>query len=55
MKKFRFSDSQIVEILNESEGGILIADILLIHDIGQGTGYKWRSNEMRLRHSISST
>jgi putative transposase len=43
MKKSRFSESQIVSILKESEGGITIADILRTHGISQGTFYKWRS------------
>jgi len=43
MKKSRFSESQIVSILKESEGGIPIADILRTHGISQGTFYKWRS------------
>jgi putative transposase len=40
MKKSRFSESQIVSILKESEGGIPIADILRTHGISQGTFYK---------------
>jgi putative transposase len=33
MKKSRFSESQIVSILKESEGGIPIVDILRTHGI----------------------
>jgi len=40
MKKSRFSESQIVGILKESEGGIPVADILRTHGISQGTFYK---------------
>ena len=36
MKKSRFSESQIVGILKESEGGIPFADILRIHGICHG-------------------
>ena len=43
MKKSRFSESQIVGILKESEGGIPAAEILRTHRISQGTFYKWRS------------
>ena len=43
MKKSRFSESQIVIILKESEGGIPIAEILRTHGISQGKFYKWRS------------
>ena len=43
MKKSRFSESQIVGVLKESEGGIPAAEILRTHRISQGTFYKWRS------------
>ncbi len=43
MKKSRFSESQFVGILKESEGGIPVAEILRTHGISQGTFYKWRS------------
>jgi putative transposase len=51
MKKSRFSESQIVSILKESEGGIPIADILRTHGISQGTFYKWRSKYSGLEAS----
>jgi len=35
MKKSRFSESRIVLILKESEGGIPIADVLRTHEISQ--------------------
>ena len=43
MKKSRFSESQIVGSLKESEGGILVTEILRTHGISQGAFYKWRS------------
>jgi putative transposase len=51
MKKSRFSESQIVSILKESEGGIPIADILRTQGISQGTFYKWRSKYSGLEAS----
>ena len=51
MKKSRFSESQIVSILKESEGGIPIADILRTYGISQGTFYKWRSKYSGLEAS----
>jgi len=51
MKKSRFSESQIVSILKESEGGIPIADILRTHGISQGTFYKWCSKYSGLEAS----
>jgi putative transposase len=51
MKKSRFSESQIVGILKESEGGIPVAEILRTHGISQDTFYKWRSKYNRLEKS----
>jgi len=51
MKKSRFSESQIVGILKESEGGIPVAEILRTHGISQGTFYKWRSKYSGLEAS----
>ena len=51
MKKSRFSESQIVGILKESEGGIPVADILKTHGISQVTFYKWRSKYSGLEAS----
>ena len=51
MKKSRFSESQIVGILKESEGGIPVADILRTHGISQGTYYKWLSEYSGLEAS----
>ena len=43
MKKSRFTETQIVGILKEAEGGIAMADILRTHGISGATFYKWRS------------
>ena len=51
MKKSRFSESQIVGILKESEGGIPVAEILRTHGITQDTFYKWRSKYSALEAS----
>ena len=51
MKKSRFSESQIVGILKESEGGIPVAEILRTHGISQGIFYKWRSKYSGLEAS----
>jgi putative transposase len=50
MKKSRFSESKIVCILKESEGGIPVADILRTHGIAN-TFYKWRSKYSGLEAS----
>ena len=51
MKKSRFSESQIVGILKESEGNIPVAEILRTHGISQGNFYKWRSKSSGLEAS----
>jgi putative transposase len=41
MRKSRFSDSQIVEILKQGEAGVPIAEIL--HNISKARYFQWRA------------
>lgn len=43
MRKSKFSESQIVEILKAAEGGVPVADLLRKHAISKATFFKWRS------------
>ena len=45
MKKSRFTDTQIVNILKQAEQGVplRVSDILREHNMSQSTFYKWRS------------
>ena len=46
MKKTRFTDNQIVNILKQAEQGVPITELCLDHNIGQSTFYNWRSKEV---------
>jgi putative transposase len=43
MRKSKFSESQIVEILKEAESGVPVAELLRKHAIAKATFFKWRS------------
>ena len=43
MKKSRYSESQIIQILNEGESGVPITDICREHGICRATYYKWKA------------
>lgn len=43
MKKSRFSDTQIIEILKEGEAGVPISDLIRKHGISRPTYFNWRS------------
>lgn len=43
MRKSKFSESQIAEILKEAEAGLAVAEVARKHGISAATFYQWRS------------
>lgn len=43
MKKSRFTDSQIMAILNQAEAGMPVAELCREHGMSNASFYKWRS------------
>jgi putative transposase len=43
MKSSRFTETQIISILKETEAGLLVKDVCRKHGISDATYYKWKS------------
>lgn len=43
MKKTRFTESQIIGVLNEQEQGMKVSDLCRKHGISDATFYNWKS------------
>ena len=43
MKKFRFTDSQILAVLKQADAGTPVPQLCREHGISSATFYKWRS------------
>ena len=54
MRKSRFTENQIVEILKQGEAGVPIAEILRQHNISKATYFQWRAKSRGHRWPSSS-
>ena len=43
MKKTRYTESQIIRVLNEVEGGRMVKDVCREYGISDATYYNWKS------------
>lgn len=43
MRKSRYTDTQILSILKQAEGGVPVAELCREHGMSSATFYKWRS------------
>ena len=43
MKKSRFTDTAVLGILRQAEGGMAVAELCREHQISNATFYKWRA------------
>ena len=43
MKKSRFTETQIISIINEADAGVKVKDICRKHGISDATYYNWKS------------
>ena len=43
MRKSKFSETQIVAMLKDAEGGVPVAELLRKHGVSKATFFKWRS------------
>ena len=43
MKKSKFSESQIVNILKEAEAGVTLEDLIRQHGFSKASFYKWKA------------
>ena len=54
MKKSHFSESQILNILKQSENGVSVSELCREHGMGNSTFYKWRSQYSGMNASLLS-
>lgn len=54
MKQKRFSDTEIIQILKQAEGGISVPELCREHGMSTASFYKWRSKYGGMDASLMS-
>ena len=55
MKQKRFSETQIMQILKQAEGGVPVMDLCRAHGMSSARFYKWRSKYSGMDASVMSS
>jgi len=53
MKRKRYSDQQIIQILKEAEAGVAVAELSRQHGFSQSAFYKWKAKSINGKQNMA--